>query len=170
MFGLFDYTVYSFLDLSGAISHPTLKSSYSFTGQGVGQIVVLMATSQTEHNKSVEGVTLVSKINSTNGKLQIQCQQTSNIHKWLLFAYNTINKSENGAADWAKMAATLRNVCDGTGHTIRGISFDKVPDKTYASQGGMVVWDLPAAFIDSDSPNPSNVGSGLLAGLKGLIG
>jgi len=166
MLGLFDYTLYSFLDLSGAIAHP-LVGSYVFTGQGVGQVLVSMATVQTEHILSTDGITIVTKIKGNNGQLQIQCQQTSNIHKWLLQTYNLVYQSD--AQEWAKMTAILRNITDGTSHSIKGISFEKVPDKIYASKGEMVAWNLLAASIVSESPGPTTFGKSIVDKLSGLI-
>ena len=81
MFGLFDHTVYSFLDLSGVISHPAVGTSYTFTGQGVGRVVVSMEEDKTFHEIGVDGTVILGKIPGNAGKLTIECQQTSNIHK-----------------------------------------------------------------------------------------
>ena len=167
MLGLFDYTVYSFLDLSGAIAHPDL-GSFVFTEGGVGQITIAMTTDKTFHEISVEGVVMIGMIPAHNGKIQIQCQQTSNIHKWLLWAYNTLILGDTDA--WGKMAATLRNICDGTSHSVNGISFDKIPEKAYGTAGGMVTWTLWAADIQSISPRPTTAGSNLINKFKGLLG
>ena len=139
-------TTYSFLDLSGAIASATL-GAYVFTGKGVGQVVVTMTEEKTEHNVAADGVVMVSKRAGHNGRVQIQCQQTSDIHKWLLAAYNSMYLADSG--DWANISATLRNSSDGTSHLCTGISFGKVPDKTYAASGGMVTWEMFAADIQS---------------------
>ena len=47
------------------------------------------------------------------------------------------------------MAALLRNVTDGTSHMITGLSFMKVPDKSYQAQGQQLTWVLMAADIQS---------------------
>jgi len=153
---LFDHTVYSFLDLSGVMAHPVL-GSFVFSEGGVGQIVISMAHDKTFHEIDTRGIVLGAKIPGHNGQIHIQCQQTSNAHKWLQWAYNTLYSSQD-PAQWMKMAATLRNICDGTSHEIRGMSFNKIPDKAYAAQGQMVDWVLMAADIVSMSNQPSTAG------------
>ena len=139
-------TVYSFLDLSGALAHPDL-GAYIFTGEGVGQIMVTMSTEKSIHNVAADGVIMVSKIAGHNGQIQVQCQQTSKIHKWLLAAYNALYIGDTDA--WAQMAATLRNTSDGTSHMATGMSFQKIPDKPYQAQGQMITWTFLAADIQS---------------------
>ena len=141
-----DYTTYSFLDLSGALVHPSL-GAYIFTGQGVGQVTVTMDTERSAHSVAADGTIMVSKIAGHNGKIQIQCQQTSNVHKWLLAAENALYIADTDA--WAEMSASLRNTSDGTSHIIVGMSFGKVPDKVYQAEGQMVTWTLWAANIQN---------------------
>lgn len=156
MFGLFDHTVYSFLDLSGVISHPAVGTSYTFTGQGVGRVVVSMEEDKTFHEIGVDGTVILGKIPGGAGKLTIECQQTSNIHKWLLYVYQFLIKKD--AKEWGRMTAYLRNLNDKTEHTLRGLSYERIPEKSYQAEGQMVVWVLWAADIDSFSPNPSGAG------------
>ncbi len=141
-----EHTTYSFLDMSGSLSH-TLLGDYVFTGQGVGSLTVSYSTEKSAHNVAADGVVMVSKIAGHNGMLTISCQQTSALHKWLLKSSNTLYDAET--AQWAQMSATLRNTSDGTSHIVKGISFGKHPDKAYAAQGGMVNWSLFAADIRS---------------------
>ncbi len=141
-------TTYSFLDLSGAIAHPAL-GAYVFTGEGTGEITVTMSTEKSAHDVAADGSVMVSKIAGDNGTVTIQVQQTSAIHKWLLAAYNALKIADT--SQWAQMAATLRNVADGTAHLAYGMSFQKVPDKVYQAQGQKVSWVLMAADIQSVS-------------------
>jgi hypothetical protein len=139
-------TTYSFLDLSGALAHPSF-GAYLFTGEGVGEVQVAMTTEKTAHDTAADGAIMVSKIAGDNGTITIQCQQTSAVHKYLLSAYNFLKNADT--SEWAKMAATLRNVSDGTSHIATGISFQKVPDKSYQAQGQKVSWVLMCADIQS---------------------
>lgn len=141
-----DYTTYSFLDLSGALVHPSL-GAYIFTGQGVGQVTVTMTQERTAHSLGADGTVMVSKMAGHNGQIQIQCQQTSKVHKWLTAAENAVYIADTD--QWASMTATLRNTSDGTTHIITGMSFGKVPDKVYQAEGQMVTWTLWAANIQS---------------------
>jgi hypothetical protein len=143
-----DHTTYSFLDLSGAITHPDL-GAYVFTGQGVGQMTITMQTERTAHNVAADGVVMVSKVAGANGQIQIQAQQTSDLHKWLLTSANSVYLSTTD--NWAAMSVLARNTSDGTSHVATGVSFGKIPDKAYAAQGAMVTWTLWAANIQSMS-------------------
>jgi hypothetical protein len=140
------HTTYSFLDLSGAIAHPQL-GAYAFTGKGVGEVVITMATDKTVHDTAGDGSVMVTKMAGNSGSIQVKCQQTSNVHKWLLAAYNALVIAP--VDQWATMGAALRNSADGTGHTLIGMSFQKVPDKVYQAQGQYVTWTLMVADIQS---------------------
>ena len=82
-------TTYSFLDMTGSLSHPTI-GDYVFTGEGVGQITVAYATERTSHDVAADGSVMVSKVAGNNGTITIECQQTSAVHKWLLAWYNAL--------------------------------------------------------------------------------
>jgi hypothetical protein len=140
------HSTYSFTDLSGALAHPSL-GAFTFTGEGVGEVTISMATDKTAHDVAGDGSVMVSKIAGNNGSIAISCQQTSNVHKWLMAAYNALMLADT--AQWAAMSGTLRNVSDGTSHVAFGISFQKVPDKPYKAQGQQVSWVLMAADIQS---------------------
>jgi hypothetical protein len=90
---------------------------------------------------------MVSKQAGNNGQITISCQQTSDVHKWLLGWYNYLVIA--GTEEWAQSSALLRNTADGTSHVITGISPQKVPDKQYQAQGQRVSWVLMAADIQS---------------------
>jgi hypothetical protein len=62
------------------------------------------------------------------------------------------------AKEWGRMTAYLRNLNDGTTHTLRGLSYERIPEKSYQAEGQMVVWVLWAADIESLAPNPSGAG------------
>ncbi len=155
MFGLFDHTVYSFLDLSGVLSHPHV-GSFVFTGQGVGQVVITMDGDKTIHEIGVDGTVVLAKVPGHAGKITIECQQTSNVHKWLLYAYQRINM--DNVEEWGRMTALLRNITDKTSHTLKGLSFDRIPEKRYGPEGQMIEWVLFAADIDSTAPNETGAG------------
>lgn len=141
-------STYSFLDLAGVIAHPTYPGGpFQFTGEGVGTVTVVMDTERTAHDVAADGSVMVSKIAGNNGKVQIECQQTAIVHKYLLAMYNWLVVGDAGL--WAQCAIVLRNVSDGTSHVCSGVSFGKVPDKAYAAQGGKVTWVLWAADIVS---------------------
>jgi hypothetical protein len=130
-------TTYSFADLSGAIASPDI-GTYIFTGKGIGQISIIMQTENTVQSMAADGAVMTSKIIGKNAQIQIQCQQTSALHKWLLAAHNSLYIADTEA--WARIAAVFRNTSDGTSHICTGMAFGKIADKVYAAQGQMVSW------------------------------
>ncbi len=141
-------TTYSFLDLSGAIAHPSLDP-FIFTGEGVGEVTVAMITERSAHDVGADGSIMVSKIAGNNGHITITAQQTSVLHQWLMGWYNYLITAPT--SEWADTAMTLRNTADGSSHTITGISPQKKPDKQYQSQGQRTSWVLMAADIQSEN-------------------
>ena len=153
----FTNITYSFTDLMGAIAHP-LVDAYSFDGKGIGGITITMATDRTEHLIGNDGATIPIFIPNNSGSLVIECQQNSDMHKWLLGTYNQVMfAAESGMPEeWARMGATLKNLTDNTSHSIRGMSFQKIPDKVYQTIGQNVSWVLLAAEIINESPSGNN--------------
>lgn len=138
------YNAYSFLDLQAVINHPS-KGTYIFGGEGIGEINIEMLTEKTAHEVAADGVVMGSKIAGDNGQITINVQQTSNLHHWLLDAYNASMVSD--ASDWMGISARLWNVVDGAGHMCRGGSFQKLGPKGYKAQGQMVSWILMFADV-----------------------
>lgn len=137
-------TTYSFTDLAGSISHPTL-GTYLFDGTGVGSVTVAKATDRTAHDIAADGSVMVSKIAGNNGTVTIEIQQTSSLHKWLETWFNVLWQLPT--SEWASTSMTLRNAATGTRHIISGISPQKEPDTPYQAQGQHVSWTLMCAEI-----------------------
>jgi len=166
MLNYLDHTVYSFLDLSGIITHPDIGESFPLTGQGVGHIAITMNEDKTYQEISVHGDVIIGVIpGAESGKVEISCQQTSNMHKFLLHTYQTI-KGSSDVKSWGRMVAYLKNICDGSEHHIKGLTFGRIPEKRYSAQGDMVLWSLNAADIISLAPNPSEAGASILGRLR----
>lgn len=138
-------STYSFTDLAGAIASP--NGAFVFTGQGVGEVTVSMATERTAHDVAADGSVMVSKIAGNNGSVSISVQQTSDLHKWLLAWFNYLVSAPTD--QWAQTSMLLRNTSDGTSHAITGVSPQKIPDKPYQAQAQRVSWVLMAADIVS---------------------
>lgn len=139
-------TTYSFLDLSGVISHGSV-GSYTFNGEGVGELTIGYATERTAHDVAADGSVMVSKIPGNNGTVTMNVQQTSALHKWLVNAFNAVWLL--ATSQWAGFAMTFRNTSDGTSHVLSGVSFQKLADKPYQAQGQRCSWTLMAADIQS---------------------
>ncbi len=142
---------YSFKDVSGAFAHP-LAGAFIFGGQiGMGQISISMATDKTSHDVAADGTVMVSFISGDNGAIDIEVQQTSELHSFLLAWYNLIKTASDlgDVSNWASAAITIRSLLDGASHVIQGLSPSKIPDKVYAAQGGKITWHLMAADVQN---------------------
>lgn len=139
-------TTYSFEDVTGALAHPLL-GAYTFDGKGTGEITIEMDADMSAHDRAADGSIMVSKLLGEPGRITISAQQTSALHKWLLAAYQALKLANTSA--WAQMAATIRSVSDGTSHVITGMSFQKIPPKSYQAQGQRVSWVLMAADVQN---------------------
>jgi hypothetical protein len=144
-------TTYSFKDSSGAFTHP-LAGAFLFAGEiGMGQFTVAMATEKSLLDTAADGNIMISAIAGDSGHVAIECQQTSDIHEFLLGWYNLIKTALNNGdvINWATAALTIRNIVDGSTHICTGVCPSKIPDKVYAAQGQRISWQLMCADIQS---------------------
>jgi len=139
-------TTYSFKDLTGVIAHP-YATAFKLVGAGIGEIQIVMTTDRTQHDIAADGSVMVSKIEAFNGTIKISCQQTSDLHKFLIGLQNYLDTAP--ASQWALITIALRNATDGISHFATGVSFGKRADKSYKAQGQNVDWTLHAADIQS---------------------
>jgi hypothetical protein len=111
-----------------------------------------MSTDRTAHDTAADGSVMVTYVAGDSGGATIEVQQTSDLHLYLLSWFNLVKTAaDNGAVGpWAAGVLSLRNLEDGSVHTLTGVSPSKVPDKTYAAQGGRVTWSLMAARVISE--------------------
>lgn len=143
-------STYSFMDVSGSLTHPFLPVPIVFQGQkGVRTLTVTMAVERTVHDVASDGAIMISAVPGHNGSITIEMQQTSALHKEFLAWYNAvyIATTLGDVADFASGAATFRAITDGAHYVARGVSPSKIPDKPYASQGQYVTWSLMCADI-----------------------
>jgi hypothetical protein len=140
------YTTYSFKDTKGSITNSEVPP-FIFQGQiGLVRITVRMTTPQSAQNVASDGTIMQSAIAGDNGTVEIEVQQTSDLHAWLLALYNILKtqKLTGNVTNWFGTALYLVNTTDGTTHVVTGIGFEKIPDKPYAAQGQTLVWNLMA--------------------------
>ncbi|MEK8128663.1 phage protein [Paenibacillus filicis] len=142
------YSTYSFSDVSQTISHPSL-GQYVLNGEGVGSISVAMANDNTVHDVSADGSVMSSKIKVKNGTLQISVQQTAELNTWLLKAYNYAYTAP--VNEWARFQIIIRAPLMKHSVTATGVSFQKIADRSYQSQGQQVTWTLMAADIQQEA-------------------
>ena len=140
---------YSFKSVAGAFTDPD-AGTYPFTGQeGVKQITITNATERTVHDTASDGTIMVSYISGASGAVEIETQQTSSLHQFLVnWANIKYVQAENGGGDnFASAAVKVLDLINGAIHTLTGVSPSKIPDKNYTAAGGMVTWRLMAANV-----------------------
>jgi hypothetical protein len=140
-------TTYSFLDLKGSITNP-LASPFIFQGQiGLVRITIRNVTDHTAQNVAADGAVMISAKAGDNAIIEIEVQQTCDLHAYLLALFNTLNTALKlgNVQSFAATAIYLQNITDLSIHTLTGISFTKVPDKPYAAEGQTMIWTLMAA-------------------------
>jgi Protein of unknown function (DUF3277) len=144
---------YSFKDTSGALTNPILGNApIVFAGEiGMGQFTITMDTMRTTHDVAADGTIMPSYIAGDNGRVSIEIQQTSLLHAELLGLYNTLVVAANAGdvTNWANSTLSLRNTVDQSQHLLTGVSFEKIPDKTYAAQGAKLTWVLMSCNIQN---------------------
>lgn len=141
-----DVSTYSFLDLTGNIAHPSV-GAYNFTGEGIGEMSISMATDRTVHDVAADGAVMVSKLAGNNGMITIQAQQTSSLHNWLLNWYNYLYLADTD--EWIRTAVLIRAPKMGKSHLATGVSPQKIGDMPYQAQGQRVTWALMCADIQN---------------------
>ncbi|TWH46332.1 phage protein [Sporomusa sp. KB1] len=139
-----DISTYSFLDLTGNIVHPSV-GAYTFTGQGIGEMTIAMATDRTAHDVAADGAVMVSKLAGENGIITIQAQQTSSLHNWLMNWYNYLYLADTD--EWTQTTILIRAPKMGRSHVGIGVSPQKVGDTPYQAQGQRVTWPLMCADL-----------------------
>lgn len=146
-------TTYSFVDTAGSLTNPILGNSpIVFAGEiGMGQFEVEMITPRTVHDVAADGTVMPSYIAGDNGRVTVQVQQTSILHKELLSLYNDLLVAAAGGdvSNWANSTLSLRNTVDGSQHLCTGVSFEKVPNKVYTAEGQKITWPLMSASIQN---------------------
>jgi hypothetical protein len=142
-------STYSFKDVVGSFTHP-LAGVQLFAGQiGMGQFIIKNTTERTIHDLASDGTIMISAIAGSNGEIEIEAQQNSIIHHFLLNWFNVLSVllGNGNVTNWASASVVIRSQLDGSTHLLTGVSPAKIPDKTYTAQGGKVTWRLMAAEV-----------------------
>jgi hypothetical protein len=146
-------STYSFVDTAGSLTNPILGNApIVFAGEiGMGEFEVEMTTPRTTHDKAADGTIMPSYIAGDNGRVRIKVQQTSVLYKQLLGLYNAllVAAATGDVSNWANSSLFLRNTVDGSQHICEGVSFEKIPNKTYGAEGAQFTWDLMACSIQN---------------------
>jgi hypothetical protein len=92
---------------------------------------------------------MVSYVSGASGAVDIETQQTSTFHQFLVnWANIKFTSCEAGnASNFAAAAIKVVDLINGSIHTVTGVSPTKIPDKGYGPQGAFVTWRLAAANV-----------------------
>lgn len=140
---------YSFKSVVGAMTDPDV-GTYPFTGQeGIKQITVTNAVDRTAHDVAADGTVMVSYVSGAPGAFDVETQQTSSLHQFLVnWANVKFTQAENSnASTFAGASIKVIDLINGAIHTLSGVSPLKIPDKPYGHQGAFVTWKLMAANV-----------------------
>lgn len=142
-------TTYSFKDLSGAMTS-SLAGAMIFAGQiGEGKVVVENITEHGVLDTSLDGTVVPGFVAGNAGRITIEVQQTSLLHKFLLYWHNLhVQAATSGdVSNWAGSDLLLRNTVDLSSHIATGVIPTKIPDKSYDANPGKLNWVLLAADL-----------------------
>ena len=142
---------YSFKDLVGVLNSDLLDAPIQLVGGNIGngEISIRMTTQRTEHETGADGTVMPSYIAGDAGEVTIAMQQTSLLHHYLLNLYNLMITNAN-TGDISGVGHDEHHAADQvrwSGHSLYGVSFQKIPDKPYGARGANVTWVLMAANV-----------------------
>lgn len=139
-------STYSFSDLVGTMSQADV-GSYSFTGQGVGEMSITYAAERTVHDVAADGSVMASKIANNTGACALQVQQTSDLHTYLLNWFNYLWTAPT--SKWTSTSITIRSLTMNKTYVLTGISPQKIGDTPYQAQGQRITWNLMACDVQT---------------------
>lgn len=136
---------YSFLDTQVSISGP--NGSFQIgAGSGVSGEGLTVSRDGDKDNMSLgaDGTPLHSLHAAEAGMISLKLQKTSPLNSVLMQMYSSDSSS---AAVWGQNTITIRNPATGDSIVAVLCAFRKVPDDTYATDGGMLDWVWNAGRI-----------------------
>jgi hypothetical protein len=138
---------FAFKAIAGAMSDPDV-GPFPFQGQeGVKQVTITNTTERGVLDTAADGTIMVSYVSGASGGINIETQQDSSFHQYLISWANVkfANAETGNAANFAAAAIKIVDLLSGSIHTLTGVFPTKIPDKPYGPQGGFVTWRLLAA-------------------------
>ena len=139
-------TVYSFLNVTASISHPS-TGAMSLTNTGIGSIAISMLTERTTHDVAADGGIFVLKVDGNNGVVSLQIQQTSELNRWLLQLAGYLQTGGTDPKTWAEINMSIQDNNMTTKYNCYGGSLLKIPDLAFGAQGQSVNWVIYFADI-----------------------
>ena len=142
-------TTYAYKNVVGAFTDPDV-GNFSFQGQiGVKHLTITNASERGVIDPAADGAQMVSYVSGAAGSIDIEVQQTSTLHQFLvLWANVKFTEADAGnASNFAAAAIKVIDLLSGAMHTLTGVFPTKIPDKPYGPSGASVTWRLMAANV-----------------------
>lgn len=138
---------YSFINVNAAIEGP--GGAFSL-GYGSGNAEEGITTSMVEDKDTMtigaDGAGMHSLHAGKAGTVTIRLLQTAPANQQLSLLYDYQQLS---SANWGQNIVTIRDSARGDVIVCQGCAFKKVPDLTYAKDGGTVEWVFNSIQIDT---------------------
>lgn len=148
-------TTYSFADTNFIFFHPA-KGAYPITGKGMGQANVTYPNDNTATDLAADGSVMITKIKADIANINIELQQTSPFHLWLLDYFNFLNSNRANTNQWAGASITIDGLnAGGTLFTAQNVAPIKRPDAPYQQQGQRITWSFVSG--NASSQGVSNI-------------
>jgi hypothetical protein len=139
---------FSFADITLVISHPSF-GQYSAVGEGLGNINIVLTNDVSANDIAADGKVVTSKIRSRGGSVALSMQQTSSFDRWLTKLYNYLQTAPS--SEWALATITIRAPYMKETTICTGVSFQKLPDKSYQAQVQQKIWNMLAEDVQENA-------------------
>lgn len=137
---------YSFLDTQVAIRGP--GGSFNLgSGSGSAEEGITITPSQSINTMTIgaDGTPMHSLHADKSAKIKLRFLKTS-LTNALLSAMVALQRTSSNLH--GQNTITLVNTASGDSITMQKVAFGKIPDMTYAKDGGMIEWDLDCGISD----------------------
>lgn len=141
------YSTYSFQDAILTL-YDGAGRSLSTSGEGTGDITIGYSADRSAISVANDGHAVISKIKDESGTLELQCLQSSPLHRNLLKWFNRLVAGDT--SEWASMTGHFQNRSTGMQKDLIGVAFTKIPDDANGKEAQMVSWSFVVAKIVSE--------------------
>ena len=147
---------YSFKDLVGVLNFPGFPPFILAGELGADRLTVRMRTERAAQAVASDGAVMQTYIAGSNGELELELQETSPLHSYLINVMNTLTGQADGGnvSNFVAGTAQFTAVYNGLIFLCYGISPTKIADIPFAKDGANVTWALLCARVVQQGVNP----------------
>ena len=135
---------HSFENCTLSITHPDV-GTYPMYGAGLGQVQVSRESEITMHDVSADLSVLISRSAKKNGMLMVTVLQASEANDFLNRLCNYLETCN--VERFARGTAVLESASTGETWRCKGVTHQKMPDRSYDARGGMVQYTFMVAEL-----------------------